>query len=103
MADQSDSDSDSSASVTASSINLRILSPSPEVEGGIHFPALAASTTIAELKQKIQDAVPSKPATDRMRLIYRGRVVANADDALLTVFGSDTVRARFQTRYGIDT
>ena len=73
-------------------INLRILSPSTEVEGGVTFPDLPASTTIKELRSRIQDAVPSKPATERMRLIYRGSVVANDADTLANIFGADSVR-----------
>ncbi|KAF1844151.1 uncharacterized protein K460DRAFT_357777 [Cucurbitaria berberidis CBS 394.84] len=73
-------------------INLRILSPSTEVEGGISFPDLPASTTIKELRSRIQDAVPSKPAPGHMRLIYRGRVVANDEDTLGNVFGADSIR-----------
>ena len=72
-------------------INLKILSPSTEVEGGVILPDLPASTTIKELRQKIQDAAPSKPATDRMRLIYRGRVVANDNDKLVDIFGVESV------------
>lgn len=72
-------------------INLRILSPSTEVEGGVYLPALPSRTTIKDLRQKIQDAVPSRPALDRMRLIYRGRVVANETDTLVDVFGLDNV------------
>jgi hypothetical protein len=73
------------------SINLKILSPSTEVEGGVNLPDVPASTTIKELRSRIQDAVPSKPATERMRLIYRGRVVANDADTLGGVFGADNV------------
>jgi hypothetical protein len=76
------------------SINLKILSPSTEVEGGVNLPDVPASTTIKELRSRIQDAVPSKPATDRMRLIYRGRVVANDADTLGNVFGAESVRLR---------
>ncbi|KAJ4288520.1 hypothetical protein N0V90_011757 [Kalmusia sp. IMI 367209] len=76
----------------AASVNLRILSPSAEVEGGVHLAGLPATTTVGELRQRIQDAVPSRPATDRMRLIYRGRVVANDDDTLEIVFGTDNIR-----------
>ncbi|KAJ4373223.1 hypothetical protein N0V83_003516 [Neocucurbitaria cava] len=71
-------------------INLRILSPSTEVEGGVTFPGIPAATTIKELRSRIQDAVPSKPSTERMRLIYRGRVVANDADTLTNVFGADS-------------
>ena len=74
------------------SLNLKILSPSPGVEGGVNLADIPASTTIKELRSRIQDAVPSKPATDRMRLIYRGRVVANDADTLSNIFGAESVR-----------
>ncbi|KAF2033921.1 hypothetical protein EK21DRAFT_57493 [Setomelanomma holmii] len=73
-------------------INLKVLSPSTEVEGGVTFAGIPATTTIKELRSRIQDAVLSKPATDRMRLIYRGRVVANDADTLGGVFGADNIR-----------
>jgi hypothetical protein len=78
----------------AETLNLKILSPSTEVEGGINFPDIPTSTTIKELRNRIQDAVQSKPAPDRMRLIYRGRVVANDADTLGSVFGAESVRSR---------
>lgn len=74
-----------------STINLKVLSPSTEVEGGVSFPDIPTTTTIKELRRRIQDAVPSKPATERMRVIYRGRVVANDADTLGSVFGADNV------------
>ena len=73
-------------------VNLRILSPSTELQGGLSFPDLPATTTIQELRTRIQDTAPSKPAPDRMRLIYRGRVIANEADTLATVFGAENVR-----------
>jgi hypothetical protein len=76
-------------------INLKVLSPSTEVEGGVTFADLPTTTTIKELRSRIQDAVPSRPATERMRLIYRGRVVANDADTLGDVFGAANVREPF--------
>lgn len=72
-------------------LNLRILSPSSEVEGGITFSSLSTATTVAQLRERIQDAIPSRPAPERMRLIYRGRVVANDGDTLEHVFGAANV------------
>ena len=72
-------------------LNLRVLSPSSEVDGGIHLQDLPISTTVRELRLKIQDAVASKPGPERMRLIYRGKVVANDADTLETVFGAENV------------
>lgn len=75
----------------SSTINLKVLSPSSEVEGGVSFVDLPTTTTIKELRSRIQDAVPSKPAPERMRLIYRGRVVANETATLGEVFGTENV------------
>jgi hypothetical protein len=78
-------------------IHLKLLSPSTEVEGDINFKHLPASTTVRELRSRIQDAVPSKPAPERMRLIYRGRVVANEADTLENIFGAESVRDKSLT------
>jgi hypothetical protein len=76
-------------------INLKVLSPSTEVEGGVNLANVPTTTTIRELRSRIQDAVPSKPGPERMRLIYRGRVVANDADTLTDVFGAENVQDRF--------
>lgn len=73
----------------APSVDLRILSPS--FENGIHLANLPATTTIGALRLRIHDAAPSRPAPDHMRLIYRGRVVANDSDTLQTIFGIENV------------
>lgn len=75
----------------ALAIHLKVLSPSTEFEGGIHLRELPAATTVRELRLKIQEAVSSKPAPERMRLIYRGKVVANDEATLEAVFGADNV------------
>lgn len=73
------------------SLNLRILSPSTEVEGGVVFPDISGATTVHDLRVRIREAFSSKPSPERMRLIYRGRVVANEDATLVNVFGADNV------------
>ncbi|KAH7406830.1 hypothetical protein DE146DRAFT_648559 [Phaeosphaeria sp. MPI-PUGE-AT-0046c] len=80
------------AEETPTTINLRVLSPSAEVEGGVALPDIPTATSVKELRSRIQDAVPSRPAPERMRLIYRGRVVANENDTLSTIFGADNIR-----------
>jgi hypothetical protein len=72
-------------------IDLKVLSPSTAVGRDIHLPQIPASTTVADLRLKLQDAIESRPAIDRMRLIYRGRVVANDTDTLSDVFGTENV------------
>jgi hypothetical protein len=72
-------------------INLKVLSPSTEVQGDICLLHLPTSTTVKDLRLKIQNEIATRPATDRMRLIYRGRVVPNDSDTLIDVFGIETV------------
>jgi hypothetical protein len=74
----------------APAVNLKIFSPN--FEGDIALPDLAAATTVKELRVLIQDAMDTRPATERMRLIYRGRVVASETDTLSDVFGPENVR-----------
>lgn len=50
-----------------------------------------ASTTVAELKVKICSAVPSKPAPERQRLIYRGRPLFQDTATLRDVFTQEMV------------
>ena len=72
-------------------IDLRILSPSTEVERELSFQCLPASTTIAQLKERIQKSIPSGPEAYRQRLIFRGRVIMKDDATLIDVFGKDSV------------
>ncbi|KAF2492166.1 hypothetical protein BU16DRAFT_542081 [Lophium mytilinum] len=74
-------------------IDLKVLSPSTEVDGDMYFKELPASTTVAQLKLKIKDLIATKPAVERMRLIYRGRVMAKESDTMTDVFGRDEIRA----------
>lgn len=72
-------------------INLTVLSPSTEVEGDINFPDIPTTISVKALQHAIQNAVPSRPALERIRLVYRGRVVNNEKDTLSTVFGAENV------------
>lgn len=82
--------SDASGS-EAQTIVLHVLSPSTEVPKKLTFPAVATSTTVAELKLQIRDAVATKPAPERQRLIYRGKALTHEATMLKDVFGQDTV------------
>lgn len=76
-------------------VDLRILSPSSEVDRELYFPCLSVSTTVAQLKDRIQKSIPSSPEACRQRLIFRGKVVMRDDATLLDVFGKDTVSYSF--------
>lgn len=77
---------------SAPTILLHIISPSPEVRTKLTFPHLPISTTVAELKRKICDAVATRPSPDRQRLIYRGRALVQEQATLKEIFSQETVR-----------
>ena len=70
---------------------LVIVSPSNGVSGPLTFPHLPAPTNVKELKAKIRDVLPSKPADESQRLIHRGRLLARETETMLEIFGGETV------------
>jgi hypothetical protein len=91
-ASSSHSDDASSSAPEELTFKLQVVSPSVGVTGPIVFPAISASTTIKELKEKIRQSLPLRPADDQQRLIHRGRALARETDTLLEVFGEAAVR-----------
>ncbi|MCJ1353357.1 MAG: hypothetical protein MMC33_003343 [Icmadophila ericetorum] len=75
----------------AKQITLYVLSPSTEVPNRLTFPDTPVSTTIGELKQKIQEIVATKPAPERQRLIYRARPLVQDSATLEDVFGREAI------------
>jgi len=86
------SPSDRPSSTPSEHITLHILSPSTEVPNKITFKNCSASTTVADLKAKICHAIPSKPAPERQRLIYRGRPLIQDTVTLRDVLTQEAVR-----------
>lgn len=76
------------------SFTLLVVSPSVGVNSPLTFPNFPASTTVKQLKAKIRDVVPSKPADERQRVIYRGRLLSRDEETMLEIFRLDTVRTR---------
>ena len=95
MEEHGSSSAQSSSKETKSSVPtilLHILSPSPEVRTKLIFSDLPVSTTVAELKIRICDAVASRPSPDRQRLIYRGRALVREGATLKEIFSQEAVR-----------
>lgn len=76
----------------AQTVIVRVLSQLPDPHSSISFLPLPASLTIAELKQKIRDVLPTKPLPENQRLIYRGRPLTRETDTLLSTFGQEVIR-----------
>lgn len=72
-------------------VNLQVVSPSVGVNRPLVFPGLPASTTIKQLKDKIRQSLPLRPADENQRLIHRGRALVRETDSLLDIFGADSV------------
>lgn len=83
--------SNEAGSRPTSTINLHVLSPSLQAPNKLSFDELPITTTIAELKQKIQESLNTKPPPARQRLIYRGKALGLETASLLDIFGGDTV------------
>lgn len=60
-------------------LELKILSQLPGPDGTLLLNAVDAQSTVSELKVKIRDDLSSHPPTDRLRLIYWGRLLRDAD------------------------
>ncbi|KUI60067.1 hypothetical protein VP1G_07294 [Cytospora mali] len=74
------------------SVNISIVSPSVAVNAPLSFPGLPASTTVAQLKERIRDALDSKPSNEQQRLIHQGKLLSRENETLLDVFGEQKLR-----------
>ena len=91
-ADHGTSPSQASAVPEQQRILLHVVSPSAEVPDRLVFPDFSTATTVIGLKRAIQDRVPTKPAPERQRLIYRGRALIQDNVTLKEVVGLEAVR-----------
>ncbi|SPN98823.1 uncharacterized protein DNG_01864 [Cephalotrichum gorgonifer] len=76
------------------SINLKVISPS--LSQPLLLSDLPAASTIQQLKERIRQELPTRPADNQQRLIYRGRMVNRAEEKLLGLFGEDMIRSSDQ-------
>ena len=90
--EQSNADGSPSPTPTDCKINVKILSPSNEIPDKLTITDCPTSTTIAELKSKICDAVETRPAPERQRLIYRGKPLLRDYVTLRDILPQDEVR-----------
>jgi hypothetical protein len=72
-------------------VNLQIVSPSAGISQRLVFSDLPANSTLKQLKERIRNSVPARPADDHQRLIHRGRMLPREDDTLETILGAEAV------------
>ncbi|KAF3021040.1 hypothetical protein E8E14_012108 [Neopestalotiopsis sp. 37M] len=84
---------DSASEAASSAFTLQIISPSVNVPQPLNFTDIEATTTVRQLKEKIRNALDTKPGDASQRLIHRGRLLSKDDDTMLVVFGDDAIRS----------
>lgn len=84
-------DSPAASEATSPTFTLQIISPSVNVPQPLQLTGLSATTTVRQLKEKIRNAIESRPGDSAQRLIHRGRLLSKDDDTMKDVFGEDAV------------
>ncbi|KAI5924669.1 hypothetical protein F4810DRAFT_662732 [Camillea tinctor] len=74
-------------------LTLQIISPSVGVPQPLSLREVPRSTTVRQLKERIRNALDSKPADQAQRLIHRGRLLARDDETMLELFGEEAFRS----------
>ena len=85
--------SEPDASAAARSLTLYIKSPAAAIPERLALPNTSLATTVHEVKCKLRDALPIRPAPESQKLLYAGRQLANPDATLAQILGPDFVRA----------
>lgn len=82
-------------------VALHVLSPSLPPPSRFTLNDLPRATTIAGLKTRISQSIPSQPSLENQRLIYRGRPLVNHHDTLEGILeppGVSIPRWRYRVR-----
>lgn len=74
--------------VEGPTVEIHIVSPSAEVPQPCILGNIETSTTVTQLKDKIQAAIPRRPSPQEQRLIFRGRMLSNGNETLASIFRS---------------
>lgn len=72
---------------------LHVLSPSLEAPNRLTFNDLPLTTTVAELKERISQSIPSRPTAEQQRLIYRGKPLLDGSVTLQNILEPSDVSA----------
>ena len=95
---------ESSEEPSRQALDIKVLSPSPEVgAAGLFFENVPVTSTVAEFKARIREALPTRPGPERQRLIYLGRALARDQEPLGEVFGRNAVRDGCRPALGVES
>lgn len=79
---EDNSQSSEDSGTAPANIALHVLSPSLPPPSRFILKDLPRSSTIAELKTRISQSIPSQPSPQHQRLIYRGKPLVNHNETL---------------------
>ena len=74
------------ASESSDTINLNVLCPSLQSPGRFTIENIPTTSTVAGLKDRISNALDSRPAHEAQRLIYRGKPLSEGSTVLRNIF-----------------
>ncbi|KAI1414313.1 hypothetical protein F5Y13DRAFT_19586 [Hypoxylon sp. FL1857] len=76
----------------AATFTLQLVSPSVGVPQPLAL-TLPTNITVKQLKERIRNAVSTRPPDDAQRLIHRGRLLARDSETMTEIFGQDALRS----------
>ncbi|KAL7625527.1 hypothetical protein AAE478_004747 [Parahypoxylon ruwenzoriense] len=84
---------DSQTAPDSTTFTLQIVSPSVGVPQPLVLQGLPADLNIKRLKERIRNAIATKPADQAQRLIHRGRLLSRENETMTEVFGEESLRS----------
>lgn len=78
----------------STTFTLQVVSPSVGIPQPLALQGLPKDTTVKQLKERIRNAVNTKPTDQAQRLIHRGRLLARDDETMTEIFGQEAVCKR---------
>lgn len=92
---------DTGAGAGVKGFTLHVLCPSLPSPNRFTFRGLPLSITVADLKVRISESIPSQPAPKSQKLLYLGKILADDNVTLQSLFGSLDVSATSSLLYSV--
>ncbi|KAI5867183.1 hypothetical protein GGS23DRAFT_165061 [Durotheca rogersii] len=83
----------SQAQSDSTTFKLQIISPSVGVPQPLVLHGLPFHLTVGQLKERIRNAIATKPADQAQRLIHRGRLLSRDNETMADVFSEESLRS----------
>ncbi|KAI1771858.1 hypothetical protein F4818DRAFT_428092 [Hypoxylon cercidicola] len=81
------------AGTDSATFTLHIISPSVGIPQPLALQDLPVDTTVKQLRERIRNAVSTRPTDQAQRLIHRGRLLGRDTETMTEVFGQEALRS----------